>query len=233
MEKFNPIEEYGSTSNNYLLPSSLIKTKNYPGEPVNLQVSELKTEVIAFKRKRILEVAAHSFFEMGYESTTLDAIADQLQVTKPYLYSYFQNKGDILFEICQTGIRESLAALDGALASSGSPMARLKTSVERVAHIVIDKREYVVVYEREEKNLPPEDAAHILAQRREFDRKLTSLIHEGVEAGEFAVPDPQVAATTIGGIVTWLPRWYVSTGRLSQSEVVMMTVQFVEKMLRP
>lgn len=200
---------------------------------MNLPVSQLKTEVVAFKRKRILEVAAHLFFEAGYEGTTLDAIADQLQVTKPYLYSYFQNKGDILFEICQTGIQKSLAALDAALASSGSPMARLKTSVERVAHIVIDKREYVVVYEREEKNLPPDDAGKILAQRREFDRKLTALLDQGVKVGEFSIPDSQITAATIGGIVTWLPRWYVSTGRLSQSEVVMMTVQLVEKMLRP
>jgi len=200
---------------------------------VNLQVSELKTEVIAFKRKRILEVAAHLFFENGYESATLDAIADQLQVTKPYLYSYFQNKGDILFEICQTGIRKSLAALDEALALPGSPTVRLKASIERVAHVVIDKREYVVVYEREEKNLPPEDAAHILGQRREFDHKITALLEEGVGAGEFAVPDLQLAATTIGGIVTWLPTWYVPTGRLSQSEVAVMTAQLVENMLRP
>ena len=200
---------------------------------MNLQVSELKTEVIAFKRKRILEVAAHLFFENGYESATLDAIADQLQVTKPYLYSYFQNKGDILFEICQTGIRKSLAALDEALALPGSPTVRLKASIERVAHVVIDKREYVVVYEREEKNLPPEDAAHILGQRREFDHKITALLEEGVGAGEFAVPDLQLAATTIGGIVTWLPTWYVPTGRLSQSEVAVMTAQLVENMLRP
>jgi AcrR family transcriptional regulator len=199
---------------------------------VNLKVSELKTEVIALKRKLILEASAHLIFELGYENTTLDAIADQLQVTKPYLYSYFRNKSHILFEISQTGIRESLAAMDGALTSPGSPMSRLKTSVERVAHIVIDKRQYVVVYEREEKNLSAEDAAFILSLRREFDRKLTALLNEGLEAGEFAVPDSQVVATTIGGIITWLPRWYVSTGRLSQSEVVGMTVQLIEKMLQ-
>ena len=199
---------------------------------MNLQVSELKSEVVAFKRRRILEVASHLYYERGYESTTLDTIADRLQVTKPYLYSYFQNKGDILFEICQTGIRKSLAVLDDALALKGSPLLRLRAAVQRVAHVVIDKREYVVVYEREEKNLPPEDAQKILEQRRSFDRRLKALLAEGVKAGEFAVPDLSVAATTISGIISWLPSWYVSTGRLSQDEVVDITVELVEKLVR-
>ena len=199
---------------------------------MNLQVSELKSEVVAFKRRRILEVASHLFYERGYESTTLDTIADRLQVTKPYLYSYFQNKGDILFEICQTGIRKSLAVLDDALALKGSPLLRLRAAVQRVAHIVIDKREYVVVYEREEKNLPPEDAQEILKQRRSFDRRLKALLAEGVKAGEFAVPDLSVTATTISGIISWLPSWYVPTGRLSQDEVVDITVELVEKLVR-
>ena len=195
------------------------------------QPTELKSEVVAFKRRRILEVSAHLFFEQGYEGTTLDTIAERLKVTKPYLYSYFQNKGQILFEICQTGIRESLAALDQALALEASPRARLRTGVERVARIVIEKREHVVVYMREEKNLPPADADRILEQRRAFDRKLAALLKEGVELGEFSVPDLSLTATTIGGIVSWLHRWYVPTGRLSSSEVVAMTVQLVEKMV--
>ncbi len=195
------------------------------------QPTELKSEVVAFKRRRILEVSAHLFFERGYEGTTLDTIAEQLKVTKPYLYSYFQNKGQILLEICQTGIRKSLAALEEALALEASPSAQLRAAVEQVARIVIKKREHVVVYMREEKNLPAADAQRILEQRRAFDHKLAALLEEGVKLGMFSVPDPSLTATTIGGIVSWLPRWYVPTGRLSASEVVAMTVQLVEKMV--
>ena len=200
---------------------------------MSLQASELKSEVVAFKRRRILEVSVHLFYEQGYEGTTLDDIARQLHVTKPYIYSYFQNKGDILFEICQTGIRKSLEALDTALNRDAAPMVRLKTALESVARIVIEKRMYVVVYMREDKNLPLVDAQKILEQRRVFDHRVTDLLDEGIASGEFSMPDKVVTATTIGGIVSWLPNWYVASGRLTESEVIAATVKLVEKMLEP
>lgn len=200
---------------------------------VGVVSSELKAEVVAFKRRRILEEAAHLFFERGYEGTTLDTIASRLQVTKPYLYSYFQNKGDILFEICQTGIRKSLAALDEALALDSSPSSRLKAAAERVAAIVIDKREYVAVYQREEKNLPPEQARQIREMRKSFDRRMADLLREGVASGEFAVEDLSVTATTIGGVLSWLPSWYLPDGRLTAGEVVVYTVRLIQKLVRP
>lgn len=200
---------------------------------MSLQATQLKSEVVAFKRRRILEVSVHLFYEQGYEGTTMDDIARQLHVTKPYIYSYFQNKGDILFEICQTGIRKSLEVLDPALSQKGPAMARLKAAVEGVARVVIEKRMYVVVYMREDKNLPPEDSQKILEQRRVFDHRITDLLDEGIAAGEFSMPDKLVTATTIGGIVSWLPNWYVASGRLTESEVIAATVKLVEKMLRP
>jgi AcrR family transcriptional regulator len=199
---------------------------------VSLATSELKTEVVAFKRRRILEVAAHLFYERGYEGTKLDDISEMLQVTKPYLYSYFRNKAEILFEICQTGIRLSLAELDAALALDAPPDRRLREAVERVAHVVIDKRESVVVYAREEKNLDADDSARIREMRHAFDRQISELLRAGVEAGLFEVEDYSVAATTIGGIVSWLPNWYVPAGRLSADEVVGITVRLVERMLQ-
>lgn len=192
---------------------------------------QLKSEVVAFKRRRILEEAAHLFFQNGYESTTLDSIAQQLQVTKPYLYSYFGNKNEILFEVCQTGIRHSLAALDEALALKAKPDVRLKASVEKVARIVIDRREYVAVYQREEKNLKPEEARIIKNMRKAFDRRVGALLTEGIESGEFIVDDVSVTATTIGGIISWLPNWYLPDGRLSASEVIAYTVKLVHRMV--
>jgi AcrR family transcriptional regulator len=199
--------------------------------PGRKSAGELKNEVIAFKRRRILEEAAHLFFHNGYEGTTLDSIAQQLQVTKPYLYSYFDNKSEILFEVCQTGIRHSLAALDEALALKVKPDLRLKAAVEKVARIVIDRREYVAVYQREEKNLQPEEARVIRNLRKAFDRRVGTLLAEGIECGEFTVDDISVTATTIGGIISWLPNWYLPDGRLSASEVITYTVKLVHRMV--
>jgi hypothetical protein len=79
----------------------------------------LKQELALFKRRRIREEAAHLFFQQGYESATIDAIAESLKVTKPFIYSYYKNKGEILFDISRLGITLSLDALDACLSQYG------------------------------------------------------------------------------------------------------------------
>ena len=74
--------------------------------------ASLKSEFVAFKVNRIVEAASHLFYERGYSSCTLDNVASQLSVTKPFLYSSFRNKEAILAAICEVGISEALAVLE-------------------------------------------------------------------------------------------------------------------------
>ena len=67
-------------------------------------LGSLRAEVSDFKRLRIREEACDLFFMRGYESTTLDAVAQQLEVTKPFIYSYYATKSDLLYDICRLGI---------------------------------------------------------------------------------------------------------------------------------
>ena len=192
---------------------------------------QLKAEVVAFKRRRILEVAAHLFYERGYEGTPLEQLSEALQVTTPYLYSYFQSKGEILLDVCQVGIQEPLSALDEALAEGGTPSVRLRSASHRIAEIVIDKREYIVVYQRNAANLPADSATAIRGIRRTFDTKLTNLLEEGVSTGEFHMDDPGITATTIVSILSWLPNWYQPDGRLSLHDVRELTVKLIMRLV--
>lgn len=192
----------------------------------------LKEEVASYKRQRILEEACHLFFENGYERTTLDSVADCLDVTKPFIYSYYANKGEILFDICQTGIQLSLKALNDALALEGTALSRLKALVESVSRIVIEEQEYIVVYLREEKNLEPQKINDIRQLRNEFDHKLAELLAEGVTSGEFDVENTLLTAISIGGLISWTANWYNPSGKWSVTEVVMHAIQLVMSMVK-
>ena len=67
------------------------------------KIKSIKAEVDAIKRRSILDEAAQQFFENGYESTSLESIADALGVTKQFIYSRFRSKSDILVSICRSG----------------------------------------------------------------------------------------------------------------------------------
>lgn len=192
--------------------------------------AELRTEVQEFKRRRILEEARELFFAHGYESTTLDAIADALNVTKPFLYSYFRNKSEILNAICEIGITKSIAALDEALATSLGPQDKLRLIVERVTTIIILNQKYIVVYTREEKNLEPKEAKYLIGLRRDFDQRLAKLLEQGNESGDFDVEDPLTTAVSISGLITWVANWF-RPGRHTQTDVVVHTIRLVDRMV--
>lgn len=181
---------------------------------------QLKVEVVAYKRQRILEEGSRLFFTRGYEASTLDMLADRLHVTKPFLYSYYRNKGEILSAICETGIRETLEAMEAARDTSASPRDMLAMMVAGSARVVIERQEYIVVYQREMKNLAREDARRILNLRRDFDHLIANVVEDGEHRGQFKVADPGLAAVWIGGLLTWIPNWYVPGGSRSADEVV-------------
>jgi AcrR family transcriptional regulator len=193
--------------------------------------AQLKAEVQEFKRRRILEQARDLFYSHGYEATTLDAIAEGLQVTKPFIYSYYRNKSEILRAICEVGIRNSLQALDAALESDLPPREKLRKIVDRVTAIIIENQKYIVVYEREEKNLEPKDAKTLMHERREFGIRLARLFEAGTKSGDFQVPDPLLTAVSVGGLMTWVASWYRPLGRWSQAEVTLHMIRNVERLV--
>ena len=193
------------------------KTRTNAGK----RASSIKSEFVAFKTNRIVEVASHLFYQRGYSSCTLDNVADKLGVTKPFLYSYFKNKESILAAICEVGISEALGVLEATLEGEHENHRNLLAEVVRqVGKIVIDRQEYVVVYQREMKHLSAADYQRILRMRHSFDHQIAELIREGVEAGEFREDTDSFVAVWIGGLISWIPTWYSREGQKSESEVI-------------
>ncbi len=176
----------------------------------------IRDEVTALKRERTLAVASELFYERGYENTSLDAIAERMGVTKPFIYAHFTSKAELLGEISARGIASALAALDGVLTSSkNTATERLAEVGKRFVVAVLRSQRDIAIMTREEKNLAPEDFHRISELRREFDRKLMRLLDDGVATGEFHLADTRMATLAIGGLVSWAYVWYRPGGRLT------------------
>lgn len=189
--------------------------------PASLAVKDgsIRDAVVALKRERIVAAAAALFYEHGYESTTLDAVAERLGVRKPFIYSYFKSKSDVLAEICARGIASSLAAIDKAEATSAAATEKLAALGREFVRAVLGNQPYIAIYSREEKSLERRDARRIGEMRREFDHRLTGLLEEGVASGEFRIADTRIASLAIGGMVSWAYVWYRPSGRLDLDEI--------------
>lgn len=191
----------------------------------------IRDEVAALKRDRIITAAAQLFYANGYENTTLESIAEQLKVTKPFIYAQFNSKGELLAEICARGIAFSQHAMDSVLTLDVTPTEKVAILAKRFVRAVLENRMHIAIFSREEKNLAANDFERINNMRRDFDHKLTEIIKAGIDSGEFTVRDAHLAALAIGGMISWAYVWYRETGRLTLNELTEEFAIFVLNLL--
>ena len=175
----------------------------------------MRDEILAYKRERILEEAVKLFYIRGFTGTTLDDIAAELGVTKPFIYTHFRGKVELLAALCKPTIELSLDAVATAAAQPGTATEKLRNAIADFTKVVLHRQPNIAIYFREEKNLAPEALAEINALRKQFDRVLSNLLKSGIESGEFEVQDHSLAALALGGMISWAYTWYRPGGRLS------------------
>ena len=179
----------------------------------------MRDEILAYKRERILQEAVKLFYERGFTGTTLDDIAAALGVTKPFIYTHFKSKVELLGAICLPTIEMSLEAASIAMASPGSASARLRRLITDFTGVVMRRQANIAVYFREEMHMDAVTRADIDAKRGNFDRILSELLREGVATGEFQIPDVSLTALAMGGMISWAYTWYRPNGRLAVEEL--------------
>ena len=181
-------------------------------------LEDIRDAVSRLKRERIIATAVDLFYNNGLSNTSLEAVAEKMNVTKPFIYSHFKSKNDLLAEICARGIRASIDALNRVVASEGTPTDKLQALARDFTLAVLENQAHIAIYNREEKDLSPHDRDAINEMRSEFDRKFCALLNEGVSSGAFVVDDVKLASLAIGGIVSWSYVWFRPDGRLTKAE---------------
>jgi AcrR family transcriptional regulator len=167
----------------------------------------MRAQVASFKRDQIVAAAVELFLVYGYHGTSIDSIADALGVSKPFIYYHFKSKLDILSAISQHGAQLTLSAVAEAEQLAGTPRDRMARFCQRLTAIVIESGRYLAVYANETSNLPAAERRAVLRMRDEIDRRISVLVKDGVDAGEFTVDDPLVATRAITGMISFMWTW--------------------------
>jgi TetR/AcrR family transcriptional regulator, cholesterol catabolism regulator len=195
--------------------------------------SKLRAEVASLRRQRILDVATRLFSERGYHGCSMDLIAEELGATKQVVYYQFADKADVLASICRTGAELSLSAITDAISTAGSARERMIRFCERLTTIVVDYGDFLAVYIREIGNLRETDRVEIMRIRGKVDRYVARLISEGVDAGEFSVADPLIAAHAITGMISFMPQWLRQSARNEHPGLVQIMSDIAMRTLQP
>lgn len=179
----------------------------------------MKEELVRYKRARIVEEACRLFYERGFVGTTLDAIAERLEVNKPFIYQFFASKHEILAAVVDNEIRRVIELLDTMHTREGSASQQLYSFISAWVRENIEFQMIATIFWQEHHHFSLETQQETSNLQKSLNGRLTELIENGIASGEFDVDNPRLAAYALTGLAQWIPRWYRPEGDFAVDEI--------------
>ena len=170
------------------------------------------------KREAVLKTAAQLFLEKSYGRTSLDDVANRLNITKPALYHYFHNKEDILLGCYRWGTTLIEESLNKIAVRYGTGLEKVEAFIYAYANAMTVNFGRCVM-RLDEGDLSGKARAEVRTYKRKIDRRLRSFIQEGIEDSSIAPCEPKIAAFSIAGALNWICMWYEPEGTLTAEEI--------------
>jgi AcrR family transcriptional regulator len=182
------------------------------------------------RRAEVRATAARLFREYGYNAATMDLIADSVGLNKGTLYYYYPGKSAILYELLSDQLDATLTML-ATVPTEGSAADRLRAFVRLQVERVASTPDELVLFFQElpliDKNLPPAQVADLRKRIEQYRTFSTSLLAEGVAAGEFRALDASMIHYSIVGVLAYLPIWYRPGQGRTKARLVDQLAEFV------
>jgi TetR/AcrR family transcriptional regulator len=172
----------------------------------------------AAKRRALLQEAGMVFGQRGFGNTSLDDIAQNLNITKAALYYYFKSKHEILYECYAASFDLADNALARAIAEGENPRAQLRMFVANYTLGGLKELHQTMAL-RDLDVLTPEYREIIDLRRTDLHRRLRVLIDTGIADGSFVKCDSRVLVMTLVGAISWVFRAFNGKGELSAEQV--------------
>ncbi|MGE5597694.1 MAG: TetR/AcrR family transcriptional regulator [Hyphomicrobiales bacterium] len=171
----------------------------------------------------ILTIAERLFFERGYRGVSMRDLAAAVGVQISTLYYYFPSKEEILYRILKVYYEQLLEAAGGSIrdlppgATSTARVQRLVT--ESVLSLIAHWQAAGIAVAGATSELPAEQRRELNSFVERYEDLYLSVIHEGIDSGEFIKTDAAMAAYLMLGAQVRLCVWYRPEGRLTPEQI--------------
>lgn len=169
---------------------------------------------------RIYRTAAQMIHEKGFDGTSMNAIAEAVDLTKPGLYYYVKGKKELLFSIMSFAMdlleREVVQPARG----HDDPQERLRTLIGNHARLLTHETGAVAILIDEDAGLSDAQKEEITGRKRAYFEFIRDTLEELKGAGRLHDVDTTTATFSLLGMLMWICRWYKTGGPRSADQVV-------------
>ena len=146
--------------------------------------------------ERILDAALTSFATRGYEASSLDALAQGLEVRKQTILYWFPSKEVLLEAVIDHSAVELSAALEASLATAGSGWARVEAVVRSVFRLAARRPELLGLV-REMGRLGTPAATRFATAVEPLVTRATEFLEAEMDAGHMRRHEPRLLLLAI------------------------------------
>jgi TetR/AcrR family transcriptional regulator of autoinduction and epiphytic fitness len=185
------------------------------------------------KHETILSAATAAFRDEGYETTSMDRIAELAGASKRTVYNHFGSKEALFQAVVARLFEESMALKQVAwdpnrpLEDQLSDFVRAKTllSEDKAARCLT--RVVLGVYIKQ-----PELLQEVMARAAEDEDTLANWLREADQAGHLSVPNPELAAHMFGKMTAGVLFWpQLLEGQMDPDTRELLTCEVVQTFL--
>ena len=170
-------------------------------------------------RDDILEAAVIIFSQKGFHATSMQDIAQAVNLRKASLYHHVSSKQEILVDLLDQALDILIDQIQDVLDLPLPPEKKLRMAVHRYLSTLFLHRSRASVLLMEHRSLEPELRSRHLPRRDKFEVLWRNLIIEGKSQGVFICRDPALATRAILGMLNWTITWYKPAGSLSADQI--------------
>jgi|SRR5450432_1551959 TetR/AcrR family transcriptional regulator, cholesterol catabolism regulator len=186
-------------------------------------------ESAADPRQEILRAAARLFQQQGYDGTSMNDIAEALNLSKGGLYHHFQSKEEILFNLMSHAMDITEQQVIAPVKLIANPEDRLRALIRLHIGVVLKERDReITVMLHENHPLTPLLRKRINGRKKDYVHFVENLIAE-VQGQRVGGPNPgsskktvtpRAAAFALLGMINWIYQWYRPDGSLQEETLV-------------
>ena len=181
--------------------------------PASVANSPATSSRVVRRRNRkvadIVATAAEVLAERGYHDTSLDEIADRLDIAKATLYHYFPSKESLVMA-CMEAVGTEVIQQLSIIASDkpGTARDRLAALIQAQLDLVVHKYPQIATLFRQPLDWPQAYRERIRELQRDHYAIFRSVVREGIESGEFIVGDEVTTMHNLFGAMNYVPVWF-------------------------
>ncbi|MGN6307908.1 MAG: TetR/AcrR family transcriptional regulator [Mesorhizobium sp.] len=168
------------------------------------------------ERKEIIVAAAALFFSDGYESTSIERIAESIGCTKGRIYHYYDSKADILFDVHREVMELNINQMAEAVEGISDAMERFRAMLYAHIRLIMNHLPMQAVWaqgvERHVRGRTTPEQREMLTRliglRDTYENLFVAAIENGMESGQLRKANPRHVAKVVLGGLNWMTLWY-------------------------